>query len=154
MALTQWSLSIVAAEGQARLDRLVYKKESEYEERRTQDTAMERHEIDWQDVQRTVANGASNQNAPLISYDSMEGDPAYQLSTDDWLSQTQFDSSRLGLSNVDRSIHFPPLLPPRSQCGADVEAEAEAMFDMSVRDDVTTLSMDDLCRRIRALEAQ
>jgi len=136
------------------MDRLRYKKEPEYEERRTQDIAMERHEIDWQEVQRTVANGASNQNAPVISYDSVEGDPAYQLSTDDWLSQTQFDSSRLGLSNVDRPVHFPPLLPPRSQCGADIEAEAEAMFDMSVRNDVSTLSMDDLCRRISALEAQ
>ncbi len=138
------------------MDCLIYKKESEYGERRTQDIAMERHEIDWQEVQRTVANGVSNQNAPAISYESVEGDPAYQLSTDDWLSQNQFDSSRLDPSNVDRPVHFPPLLSPRSQCGADIEAEAEAeaMFDMSVRSDVSTLSLDDLCRRIRALEVQ
>lgn len=119
---------------------------------------MEGHEIDWQEVQRTIANGASNQNAPVISYESVEEDPAYQLSTDDWLSQTQFESSRLDLSNVDRPVHFPPLLPPRSQWGADIEseaeAEAEAMFDMSVRSDVSTLSMDDLWRRIKALEVQ
>ena len=58
---------------------------------------METHEIDWQEVQRTIANGASNQNAPVISYDSVEEDPAYQLSTDDWLDQTEFDNGRLDL---------------------------------------------------------
>ncbi len=141
---------------QTEIDCLIYKKESEYGKRRTQDIAIERHEIDWQEVQRTVVNSIFNQNASAISYKSVEEDSVYQLSTNNWLSQNQFDSSCLDSSNIDRPIYFLLLLFSRSQYGTDIEAEAEAetIFDINVRSNVSILFLNNFCRRIRALEVQ
>ncbi len=107
-------------------------------------------------MQRTVVNSIFNQNASAISYKSVEEDSVYQLSTNNWLSQNQFDSSCLDSSNIDRPIYFLLLLFSRSQYGTDIEAEAEAetIFDINVRSNVSILFLNNFCRRIRALEVQ
>ena len=115
---------------------------------------MENYEIDWQELQQTIANG--DLNPPATGHDIREDNAAYQLNMQQWLDQMQNDSNPWGSSSVDRPVQFPPLLPPRPNCGAELETEAEAelVFQASVHDDVTTVTMDDLYRRIKALEAK
>jgi len=139
---------------QAEINRLRYKKKSEYEKRRTQDIAIKKYKIDWQKMQRIVVNNIFNQNASVISYDSIEKNSVYQLSTNNWLSQTQFDSIRLNLSNIDRSIYFFLLLFLYLQYKTDIEVEVETIFDINIRNDVSILSINNFCRKISALKVQ